>query len=315
MNKGIIKFILKLSVIFILAGSLIVYCEIRLRDIPNSYSVKKILFEKQLDSLQVLVLGNSQPLYGIDPKYFDLKGFNLANSSQSLYYDKEITLKYLDRMPKLKIVIIPVSYFSMWSDLYTAYEDWRDAFYLIWDVKSNNPHTFDIRRISYIALYGPTYTQNLLKKNFSNVEVDNPADNGRGICPPGYSFPLVDKSGKERVKVHDDMMHDDLLDKNIKYLKEFITSLKKRNILPVLITTPVYKTYYDNMNPKKEEINEDVLNKLSKNFNIRYLNYLKDSRFDSTDYANNDHLNDKGIEKYSKILNEEIIKQTEMGKQ
>jgi hypothetical protein len=314
LKKGILEIILKLSVIFILAGSLIVYCEIRLREIPNSYTVKKVLFEKQLDSIQVLILGNSQPLYGIDPKYFDLKGFNLANSSQSLYYDKEITLKYLDRMPKLKIVIISVSYFSMWSDLYTAYEDWRDAFYLFWDVKTNNPHKFDIRRLSYIALYGPAYTQNLFKRNFSNVGVDNPADNGRGICPPGYSFPLTDISGKERVKIHDDMMHDDLLKNNTEYLEEFISALQKRNIVPVLITTPVYKTYYDNMNPKKEEVNEEVLNNLSKKYSIKYLNYLKDSRFDSTDYANNDHLNDMGIEKYSKILNEEVIKPYAKGK-
>lgn len=313
MNKGVLKIILKLSFILLLTGTLVVYCEIQLRKIPNIYTVKKEIFERQLDSIQVLILGNSQSQYDIDPDYFSsgsskIKGFNLAYPSQSLYYDKELTFRYLDRIPKLKVVIISVSYFSLWSELYSAVESWRDAGYMFWNIKSNDPRFFDIRRSSYIALYGIDYAQDLLRRNFKNVYVDYPAVNGHGIEHLHHGIVLTVDAGKVRVKTHNDMMHYELINNNIDYMQSLITELKSRNIFTAIITTPVYKTYYENIDVKKEEINEDILNKLSVKNNVRYFNYLRDNRFDSTDFMNNDHLDNKGIEKFSKILNEDIIK-------
>src|ERR1700741_548291 len=94
------KFIFK-SVLFaipLLLGFILV--EFWLRSIPNSYNQKRIYLEQQLDSIEVLILGSSHSVDGINPQYIHPKAFNLGNISQSMYYDKSLTLKYLSRMPR-----------------------------------------------------------------------------------------------------------------------------------------------------------------------------------------------------------------------
>ena len=83
-----------------------------MRKLPNSYSIKKDNFESSLDSIKILFLGSSEPLDDIDPGQLDAKGYNLAALWQRLYYDKELTLRYVDRMPDLKIVFISISTIS-----------------------------------------------------------------------------------------------------------------------------------------------------------------------------------------------------------
>jgi hypothetical protein len=92
------KFFLKLLCLLVPLLLFFIYLEFNLGKIPNSYSFKRECLEKRLDSIEVLVLGSSQVTYGINPNYFKLKGFNLSNISQSLYYDTRLTLKYVDKI-------------------------------------------------------------------------------------------------------------------------------------------------------------------------------------------------------------------------
>ncbi len=119
------------------------YFEFQLKKIPNSYSEKRFNFENQLNKIKVLVLGNSQGLKGINPSYFNCPGFNLSSVSQPFYYDVALSLKYLDKMPNLKAVILTTSYFSFGFDLDNFEEYWRTYFYHhFWDIKYPN-HKWD----------------------------------------------------------------------------------------------------------------------------------------------------------------------------
>src|SRR4051812_14907456 len=77
--------------------------EHKLSQIPNSYSKKRSYLEKQTDSIQVLLLGTSHTYHGVNPDYFSCYGFNLADYLQTIYYDKRLTLKNIDKMPRLQV--------------------------------------------------------------------------------------------------------------------------------------------------------------------------------------------------------------------
>ena len=63
------------------------------RHIPNLYSTKYEHFLESRHRIKTLVLGSSHTHYGIDPNYFSMPAYNLANVSQSLIVD----LKLLER--------------------------------------------------------------------------------------------------------------------------------------------------------------------------------------------------------------------------
>ena len=71
---------------------------------------------------------------GVNPNFFSFYGFNLSNVSQSLYYDTRLTLNYIDKMPKLKVIIMSIGYFSFRYQLSKSSEAWReDYYYTYWD--------------------------------------------------------------------------------------------------------------------------------------------------------------------------------------
>ena len=102
-------------------------------------------------------------------------------------------------------------------------------------------------------------------------------------------------------------MKDDAFENNIKYLEILLKEITKRNITPVFITSPVHKTYYDNTDSGKILLIEEVINNLCLKYSCRYYNYFRDSRFEDEDFADVDHLNPKGAEKYSEIIDDEIL--------
>ena len=113
------KLFSKRVLIFLLPVVIIIALwEYGLSTIPNSYSIKNAQMEAQAGQIEALVLGGSHALRGVDPAYFVMKGYNAANVSQSLYYDEQITLKYLDKMHSLKLVLMDISYISLWQDVY-----------------------------------------------------------------------------------------------------------------------------------------------------------------------------------------------------
>ncbi len=103
----------------------IVIMELLLRNIPNTYSYKKNYLDQHSNEIEILFLGSSHAYRAINPKFIHLNGFNAALISQSLDYDIEILKKYEKQMDKLKFIVIPIDYFSLYNRLETGIENWR----------------------------------------------------------------------------------------------------------------------------------------------------------------------------------------------
>ena len=64
------------------------WAEFRLSSMPNSYSQKLSLLEKTATNIEVLVLGSSHALYGINPSLFRYAGINMAQHAQNALVTK-----------------------------------------------------------------------------------------------------------------------------------------------------------------------------------------------------------------------------------
>ena len=83
--------------------------EFLLRNIPNDYTYKRNYLDNNAKEIEVLYLGNSHILYGINPVFSKYKSFNCAHGSQSLNYDFAILNKYKKQWKKLKLIVVPVT--------------------------------------------------------------------------------------------------------------------------------------------------------------------------------------------------------------
>jgi hypothetical protein len=240
-----------------------------------------------------------------------LKGFNLAEQSQSLYYDEKLVSKFIDKMPNLKCVIVSISYFHLWYELYNSVENWRDYFYKnVWQLAINNQKFPDKKYVSYIDLFGISYAQNALLMNFNvPAGTENLRENGWYENNVRLIFQNADSSSAVEIKRQNETMTDSVFVNNKNYLEQLIKEITLKKCIPVIIRTPVYNTYSVKLDPDKNKITEEVINNLCKEYNCRSYNYLNDPRFVLSDFSDTDHLNETGAQKFSKIINEEIIKE------
>jgi hypothetical protein len=309
MNRGVKSFFVK-GIIFVTPLLLLLgLIEYKLYHIPNGYNTKRKLLERQLDSIQVLVAGSSQTLHGINPAYFSCRGFNVANNSQSLFYDTQIALKYIDRMKQLKCVMVTISYFCLWNQLSDLPEDWRDSFYYYyWDIKYPGLKMLNAKNYSLIMLYG---TQNALQYTTELFHVDlteNMSKNGWIKIDTIHNNPQIsDESGRKRVQFHNKISHPYRFAENIAILENFIIECKKRNVDVAFVTPPVYKTYYNYIDTEMNRKNVDAIKSLCQRYGCTYHDYLCDQRFTSKDFNDNDHLNYMGAAKWSAILDSDVV--------
>jgi lysophospholipase L1-like esterase len=109
-------------------------------------------------------------------------------------------------------------------------------------------------------------------------------------------------SGKERAKLHT-INDPDCFARNTQLLKTFIELAATRNIRVILYTPPAHNSYVQNLNPDQLKLTVDAANAVTETYpNVSYYNFLTDSTFTETDFFDSDHLNEKGAEKLSLVL-------------
>jgi hypothetical protein len=304
------KYFIKKFLLFIIPLILVFgFLELRMRKIPTSYEAKKAFFEKAVDSIEVLALGNSHMLHGINPTYFSAKGFNLASGFQTFFYDKELTIKYLDRLKKLKIVFISADYISFYYGIKDV-ADWIDyGYYHAWGIRYPELGKWDSRNYSTFMLYTPANSFGYFLKG-DNLGLS------RNIKPDGFnpenpasdSNAISDLSGKMRAQYHTKIINFNRQKESITNLEALITELKKRNIQVVLLAPPVFATYSKFLDSNIVKRTDTIIAGIISKYNCLYKNYSSDKRFDRIDFHDNDHLNYNGAEKFTRILDDEFVK-------
>jgi len=304
------RFILKtvyLSLPVLIVG---VAFEIMLRNIPNDYQYKKKYLDMNSSQVETLILGSSHALYGLNPDYFSSTAFNASHVSQSLDIDFEILKKYQHNFENLETVILPISYFTLYSKLAEGPESWRVKNYTIY---------YGLHA-PYSAKYHSEFLGNQLDVNIqrlfsyywqgkSHISCDSlgwgtgfNSGNSRDLFETGRS--AAKKHTKTNIHTQGGQA---VFNNNISILCSIIQWCHEKKVKVLLLTPPAYKTYRLDLNPEQLNTTLKTARDVSTKFNnCFYLNLLNNSQFTQSDFYDADHLSDKGAEKLSIMVNMKI---------
>ena len=275
--------------------------EFLLRDIPNDYKLKKDFLDKNSNNIEILCLGSSHAYYGINPVYFSKNSFNGSHISQSIDYDLQILKKYQNNLNNLKYILIPISYFTLYSKLDSGIESWRVKNYsLYYNIQTSN----NIK--DYSEVLSNSVNVNIKRLGSYYIKKKQAITCSELGFGQGYSLSnqrnLI-KTGITASKRH--TKKDGLLfNENMDTLRSIIQLAKINKSVVIFFTPPAYYTYRENLNADQLEETVNAISKIAKEFNnVIYKNYMYDKMFIENDFYDADHLNEIGAEKLTKLLN------------
>lgn len=294
--------------VFVLPVLIILFTgEVLLRAVPNDYQYKNDFLNANSGSIETLILGSSHTYRGLNPIYFSTNTFNAAYKSQSMEMDYLIFKKFDHKLKKLKNLILPVSYpsffYSMENEENTR---WRIFNYTIY---YDLFHDYKIKNRFEILNNLPITSFKKLT-NYYFREKSNRGCDSLGF-EPFLAFKNLNelkKSGTERVNLQSYKKlkpsdYKEIFDRNTRILDYFINYCNSNNIKLYILTTPVFYTYYENVNQEQLDVMHHTIDSLTKGKeNIMYVDLLEDKRFKPVDFNNADHLSKYGAKKLSLIM-------------
>lgn len=304
--------------LFLLSAPFILFLlffEVRFAQLePSDIQAKKHLLQRQLSRTQVLILGSSHEFAGILPKELGLPAFNLAGQSQSLYYDTALIYKYLPQLKSLKLVILPISYFSLEYELDEGPEPWRayqyDYFY---SIPHRNWHkAISARNFSAYFLCSESFRARVTFGLATNAILHFDEWGGLTNRPDGNLLParadtnFLYTAAVGTIQRHEAMMKPENMKPILARLDRLIQDLQRRHIQVLLITSPVTRFYSHLIQAATYRQMQQAVHQLARHYRIPYRNYMFDSRFSDSDFADADHLNVRGAHKFSRILKAEL---------
>ena len=297
------KFLLKTCwfILPLLLGGVIM--ELGLRNIPSEYEEKSRFLKKELPHIETLMLGSSHALYGLNSEILQTPAFNLSHVSQTIDLDLALLKKFGTQMPKLKRVIVTLSYFSMRETLETTEESWRLGRYRQYydlNILHNSIESFDLIRLPF------NFNVTRLKQYYFQHQQD------LLITPKGWStkyrsnnpIKYLVSSSQQATGRHSILQPDPLLiEENKSNLKSIASWCAAHHVKLYLITTPTYSAYRERMDPIQWNEVQQQGYWIQNNFpGAVYLNWIADTEFEDADFHDGDHLSEKGAIKITNRL-------------
>ncbi|MGO4772961.1 hypothetical protein ACEN2I_14970 [Flavobacterium sp. W22_SRS_FK3] len=300
------KKLIKKIFFFAIPILLVLLCiELFYRIAPNTFIVKREDVKRRFDNAEVLIFGNSHTFYGLNPKFFSKQTYNLANISQTLYFDNLLFEKYYCKFKKLDFIILNIDYESL-SELDNGDDNvWRKYYY----------KSYMDLEVPIISVYNPKsyflsstrdFNTNvkLIERYFHEGTIVDCDENGFGI---NYTKEKRKSNFEELTPFRLKSNEDNSLDfkNNINRVQSIIDKCKNKGIQVILVTIPVAKGYAQGVNQQKlNKVFKTCLTLEKINSNVRYLNLFKDPRFTDDDFYDPDHLHNEGANKCSLIMNQ-----------
>lgn len=274
----------------------------------NSMSIKRDRLTALAANVGTLVLGSSETYYGVKPTALSGIAFNLASNAQTLYYDYELTQRFLPSLPGLRRAYVLVNYMSLYAELYDHPESYRLYGYL--QEFSIPPQRridyLDLRAFSRVLLHSPHQALERLTRGPVSPRDLRIDERGWYRVPDDDRWGLSLSDAAGRIAIHHGFMRKEYLSDNLEMLERLIQLLQSHQVEVVLITTPVYRTYLVQMRDDMWEPAKAAYERIATRYGIRYLNFLNDPRLQAADFEDADHLNADGAERFAQILDQTV---------
>lgn len=267
------------------------------RRLPTPLGQRKADIEGRLDRIEILVTGNSHMMMGIDPRLLGHETCTLASTGQSLYYGTALVRRYLDRLPRLRLVVLGVSYQSLESEIRDGGLRW---FFL--DVFGIRPHDglrpADVLSASALLRLGPERLRILFTQKKAVLQ-EMPIQGEARRDEDAATRRLAESSAD---------MRPERIPANRRYLQELVGETRRRGVELLLLTVPLSPTLVTRLDPARYRRMQETLEDLARTPGIRYRNDIADRRFGDADFRDPDHMSPRGAARYSRILVAEEIR-------
>lgn len=294
------KFILRVS--FFLSIILIAYIILGyyVYESRNTYHIKKEILDNKHNDVEILILGNSHALFGVDPSYFKKNTINLANANQSLYYDLLIADKFISQMPHLKAIAINLSFFTFNYQLDDSPENWRrNYYYYYWGMEPLNNDVQYYKEMVNLPL-------RMLKRGIQTSDLIDSLGFQKATGKRNF---YEDVSGLiTRVDIYAEMYYKGTSEKNLHLLNEIYKMAKERGIRLFFFMTPKHYLYIENFDENIITDFEEQRNSSELISKIVFFDERSNEDFANEYFKDFDHLNVQGAKKFSILLSDHIEK-------
>ena len=311
-RSDFIRFSKKLTLFFVLPFCVWVYLELKVKQTPDSYLIKREAIERLAPNLELLVLGNSHAYYGIKPSVFSVPSYSLANVNQTVDLDVDLMLKYVDQLPKLKYVVQSLSLFSLGFRMSEHAEEWRQYFYTYYFGVTGQPgfkNYFHPKSWSLTLALGRDLTWSRIQESEGWMGFVKGLDDHGWYGRPGVDADMLNtaislpKVRREQESINPRDQWDDAK----RRLTLMASRLKEHGVQLIITISPAYPTYFKAFDPELVRSFYAAVEQLCKETSAKCVNYNGDKRLVAGDFFDLHHLNQGGADKYSRILDQEVI--------
>jgi len=275
-------------------------------------------FEKQKGEIQILFLGQSDMKRAVIPEVMPFKAYNFAELGESFIETYYKFKYYVEGMPSLKVVVLPLPLGSFSSfrtnrigtNYYSyGYISYRDLLEL-YPIKGSRV----IRQ--KLASYSPVLDPGQLRtfwKNFRRLIKKKPIE--RAVIQEGYHLLTIKGIVNERMATRSIQRHfqgHNIFDKDLLlYFEKILILCNQRGIKVVTLMTPMTDYYIKHAEKyiTQAALYEKVFNhpRFSP-YIYKHLDYLDLYAKDHTLFVDGDHLNHEGATLFSKRIALELSK-------
>lgn len=280
--------------------------EWRLSLIPNSYAIKDE-GAAQAKGTEVLVLGSSHTLKGVNPALMTKPTYNLANVSQTLKFDQALLQVYAPKMPKLRWVVVPISYFSLYEDLEQA-DPIRAYFYARYHhFKPESVSYLSLPMVSAMALYGSRMAIRMLL-NPSITEAKGLTSAGFQSMPSASTIDLTQKEAQERITEHHRAMHLGNLASNLDAIEAIRQYCQAKGIKLLLVRLPVHDHYRALELPTYRHKTDSIIQTLNVGHKVPFLDLDGSPLMPDQLFSDVDHLSAAGAQVVTTEINQTLLR-------
>jgi hypothetical protein len=297
--KKFIKYLILFSIpVLVFLISVELYCRTQ-----TTFAIKKNYVEKNLGTIETLILGSSHSQNGINPEFLKTKSCNLAFGGQPIAIDYFLLEKYMAKMKNLKTVLLEVSPHRFYNELNP--NEWNGHVYSnLYDI-DYKVEEYSVKNYSF-ALADVNYFSTIFVANL-NPKIPKPKLNKFGFMINDFQdrfSKLKNDSLKiqNSFKMNNKFNNQENFETNTVFLNKIIEKCQQNSVKIILMGTPLYRTYSTKIPLKIKKQHQDLISKIIHKFGIQYYDFSNSKRFNLKDFKNDNHLNPNGAKKFTIII-------------
>ena len=263
--------------------------------------------QKDREDIEVMILGSSQMKDAVNPDWLSMPAVNLASGNQHHNTDFKILKKWADQLPRLKTVVLEVSY-SHFEIPHNPPDFWKNPIFLkYYGVNAFERPVWFKDRLIYLS-NPPFYAEKIVDQYIHKK--DETGFNRYGFDTLNYGGLFKDlnydkeKIAAERKFKINRTPRPDVFKANSALFLEMLKYIHERDLEVYIVHVPMYDTYLPRRNPDILKRRDSIIAVVRKQYPDLVLIDFEEQSLGVKDYWNQSHLNPDGAEIFSEVMDE-----------